>query len=203
MRTVTKVAIDETTLAGHRLLRYTARIVNAGVGPFEVRASRPDTGRALMPVTQNIHQSDGSIVASPTATSLVWGGDGHNHWHVVDLEGGDLVPEGGGPVLASAKHGFHAADGAGWDLTLPGAPQSKVYKACFSRSCQIGALAVGEGISVGWMDTYALPPRQPVHRHHRHARRDIRVDAVGRPQPLLHRGEHGQQHGHGQIEHQR
>jgi len=156
MRTVTKVAIDESTLPNHRLLRYTARIVNAGVGPFEVKASRPDTGQALMPVTQNIYQSDGSIVASPTATSLVWGGDGHNHWHVVDLEGADLVPEGGGPVLASAKHGFHAADGAAWNLTLPSAPQSKVYKACFSRSCQIGALAVREGISVGWMDTYAF-----------------------------------------------
>jgi hypothetical protein len=154
MRRVTKVAIDESTLPGRRLLRYTTRIVNAGVGPFEVTASRPSTSQALMPVTQNIYQSDGSVIATPTNTTMQWGGDGHNHWHVTDLEGADLAPEGGGAALASAKRGFHAADGGAWNLTLPGAPQSKVYKACYSRSCQIGALRVGEGISVGWMDTY-------------------------------------------------
>jgi Lysyl oxidase len=154
MRTVSKVAIDESSIPGHKLLRYTTRIVNAGVGPFEVTASRPSTNQALMPVTQNIYQSDGSILATPTDTTLIWGGDGHNHWHVNNLEGADLRPEGGGGVLATAKQGFHAADGGAWNLQLPNAPQQKVYKACYKRSCQIGALNVGEGISVGWMDTY-------------------------------------------------
>ena len=33
----------EAASGGRRLLRFTSKIVNVGVGPFELRGSRPDT----------------------------------------------------------------------------------------------------------------------------------------------------------------
>lgn len=155
MKKVTKVAIDTTTIPGRRLLRYTATIVNVGVGPLETTATRGSTSETTMPVTQNIYQSDGSVISVPTNTTMHWGGDGHNHWHVTDLEGSDLTPVDNAVVVgASAKHGFHAADSTAYNLSLPGAPQSRVYRACSGRSCIPSALSVREGVSVGWMDTY-------------------------------------------------
>jgi hypothetical protein len=156
MTRVTKVTIDTTTISGHRLLRYTARIVNVGAGAFETTGTRASTSDTTMPAVQNIYQSDGSIQSVPTNDTMYWAGDGHNHWHVTDLEGGVLTRLDNGVVVGtSAKHGFHGADDTAWDLTLPGAPQSKVYLACGGSSCDPSALSVTEGISVGWMDTYA------------------------------------------------
>lgn len=155
MTRVTKVAIDTTTISGHRLLRYTARIVNVGAGPFETTGTRASTSDSTMPVTQHVYQSDGSLESVATDDTMYFAGDGHNHWHLTDLEGGVLSRLDNGIVVGtSAKHGFHGADDTAWDLTLPGAPQSKAYLACGGNSCQASALAVTEGISVGWMDTY-------------------------------------------------
>ena len=155
MTRVTKVALDTTTIAGHRLLRYTARIVNVGAGPFETTGTRASTSDSTMPATQDVYQSDGSVQAVPTDDTFYWAGDGHNHWHITDLEGGVLTRLDNGVVVGtSAKHGFHGADDTAWDLALPGAPQSEVYMACSGNSCNMSTLSVTEGISVGWMDTY-------------------------------------------------
>jgi lysyl oxidase len=157
MAKVSKVMIDTTTISGHRLLRYTATIVNVGAGPFETTGTRASTNESTMPLTQNIYQSDGSIVILPTNDTMYFAGDGHNHWHVTDLEGGELTREDNGVMVGtSAKHGFHAADSSAWDLTLPGAPQTKVYLACSGSGCKSSALRVTEGVSVGWKDTYGF-----------------------------------------------
>jgi hypothetical protein len=156
MTRVTRVTLDTTTIADHRLLRYTARIVNVGAGPFETNGTRSSTTESTMPVTQTIYDSDGGTQSVPTIGTMYWGGDGHNHWHITDLEGGVLTRLDNGLVVGtSAKHGFHGADNTAWDLTLPGAPQSKVYLACGGSSCDPSVLSVKEGLSVGWMDTYA------------------------------------------------
>lgn len=156
MTRVTRVTIDTTTIPGHRLLRYTARIVNVGAGAFETTGSRADTSVSTFPVTQDVYQSGGGVQQVQTNDTYQWGGDGHNHWHITDLEGGVLKRLDNGVVVGtSAKHGFHGADDTAFDLTLPGAPQSEVYLACSGSSCDMNALSVNEGISVGWMDTYA------------------------------------------------
>ena len=43
MAKLSTVTLDTTTLPGHRLLRYTAVMVNIGAGRLEVRGTRPDT----------------------------------------------------------------------------------------------------------------------------------------------------------------
>src|SRR5204863_4266359 len=73
-----------------RLLRYTAEIVNVGVGPFEALGSR-DSSTADMTVSQSIYDDAGGKAMSPIGDYMFWAGDGHNHWHLADLEGGVLT----------------------------------------------------------------------------------------------------------------
>jgi len=153
---LTTIKQDTTTIAGHRLLRYTATIVNVGAGHAEVEGTRPDTSTPTMSVTQRIYDDAGGFTDVPSSTYMFWAGDGHNHWHLFDMEAGVLTPfSNGHQVGTSAKEGFHFADGSAFDLSLPNAPQAKQYLACGGKSCNIDALSVKEGISVGWGDIYA------------------------------------------------
>jgi hypothetical protein len=148
--------IDTTTLPGRKLLRFTAIIVNNGAGPLELSGSRPDTA-SPMTVTQRIYEDDGSYIDVPTAASMVYAGDGHDHWHVENLESYVLTYANGSTTLRrGAKVGFCFRDSVAHDLSLPGAPQTAVYT--YARTCarnQPEALAVLEGLSVGWGDRYA------------------------------------------------
>jgi hypothetical protein len=146
---------DRKTIAGHRLLRYTAQIVNVGPGPFAILGRRPDTA-TKMAVVQRVHDDAGGHedIAVP-GVRMYWAGDGHNHWHLRDLEGGVLTRLDNGVLVSTAKHGFHFSDTDVFDLSLPGAPQSAQYAGCGGHSCYKGALRVKMGLSVGWMDTYS------------------------------------------------
>lgn len=156
MAELTTIKADKTTIPGHRLLRYTAEIVNVGAGPVEAQGSRPDTSTQTMPVVQRIYDDAAGFTDVPSGTHMFWAGDGHNHWHLSDMEQGVLTPfSNGSQVGTSAKEGFHFADGSAFDLSLPSAPQTKRYTACGGKSCNIDALSVKEGISVGWGDIYA------------------------------------------------
>lgn len=153
---LTKIVSDRQTMPGHRLLRYTAEIVNVGDGPEEARGTRPDTSSPTMSVVQRIYDDAGGFSDVPSSTNMFWAGDGHNHWHLFEMAGGVLTPfSNGNQVGTSAKEGFHFADGSAFDLSLPNAPQVKQYSACGGKSCKIDALSVKEGISVGWGDIYA------------------------------------------------
>jgi hypothetical protein len=156
MAVLSTIKVDTTTIAGHRLLRYTAEIVDVGNGPFEARGSRPDTSTPTFAVKQRIYDDAGGYVNVPTAATMYWGGDGHNHWHLTDLEGGVLTRlDNGVQVGTSAKEGFHFADNTPFDLSLPNAPQTAQYTSCGGNSCRISALHVTMGLSVGWADIYA------------------------------------------------
>ena len=156
MAKLTKIVADKRTMPGRRLLRYTAEIVNVGAGPVEGRGTRPDTSTPTMSVVQRIYDDAGGFTDVPSSTYMFWAGDGHNHWHLFDMEGGVLTPfSNGHQVGTSAKEGFHFADGSAFDVSLPNAPQAKQYLACGGKSCNIDALSVKEGISVGWGDIYA------------------------------------------------
>jgi len=160
MAKLSTVTIDTTTLPGHRLLRYTADMVNVGQGSLEVRGSRPDTAHQ-MAVVQRIYNTDNSFTDVPTSIVQRYAGDGHDHWHSLNMEGGALVRlDNGRRVGALAKHGFCFFDNVKFRLTLPGAPATAQYTP--TNSCGFGdpsALNVMMGLSVGWGDRYSAANR--------------------------------------------
>lgn len=151
MARVSDLKIDRSTITGHKLLRYTAIIVNVGAGPFEARGVRSSGTESTMTVTQRIYDDAGGYRGVPTSAEMFYAGDGHNHWHVHDLETGELVRlDNGVKVGTLAKHGFCFYDNYQYRLTLPGAPQSRIYTNCGSAS----SLNVTMGLSIGWGDVY-------------------------------------------------
>jgi hypothetical protein len=156
MMKLSTITIDTSTLPGHKLLRYTATMVNIGQGALEVRGSRPDTSHS-MSVVQRIYNDDGTFADVSKPIAMQYAGDGHNHWHSMDMEGGALVRlDNGKRVGALAKHGFCFFDNVAFRLTLPNAPQTPQYTG--SNSCAMrtpGALNVTMGLSIGWGDMYS------------------------------------------------
>ena len=145
------LSIDTTTRPGRRLLRFTTIIVNTGAGPFETIGRRPDTSTPLMAVAQRIYNSAGSYRQVRTPAVMFWAGDGHDHWHVRDVEAYRLIRlDNGRRVGTGANHGFCYVDTPTDRLGLAGAPSAPVYGGCGAR----GALRVKTGLSVGWGDTY-------------------------------------------------
>jgi len=137
---------------GAERLRFSAMIVNIGAGPFELAASRPDTGSAWT-VSQRLRHADGSTTVSPTAAGMIFDtGDSHGHWHVRDLESYDLLRlDNGVKVGTAAKSGFCFFDTDHY-ASLPGSPTSRVYG---PGSCgHADSLDVSMGLSVGWGDEY-------------------------------------------------
>jgi hypothetical protein len=142
---------------GRRLLRFSALMVNVGAGPFEVHGQRPNTDTPTMPVTQRIFDSAGNPHDVSTDAHMFYSGDGHDHWHIADLERYTLKRLGGSSqVREGAKQGFCVYDFYPYNLTLRGAPKSKQYPSritCGAPEHQ-EALQVDMGLSVGWVDKY-------------------------------------------------
>ena len=152
MGQVSTFALDTTTIPGHTLLRFTAAIVNVGTGPFEVYGSHPSTSDPNMSVEQHIHQTGGGYRSIPTDAVMYYSGDGHNHWHLKNLEGAQLTNPSGNTVGAYAKAGFCFSDNARYSSSLPGTPSTAVYAGCENNHPE--ALSVTAGLSVGWGDWY-------------------------------------------------
>ena len=136
---------------GRRLLRFTSTITNLGLGPFEVRGQRPSTSEPEMASVQRIYDITGGYREVAVFPRMFYAGDGHDHWHLRDLESSDLIRlDNGAKVGTGAKRGFCFYDGYAYGPDLPGAPQSRVYYGCGGPS----SLDVTMGISVGWADVY-------------------------------------------------
>ena len=145
--------VDTTTTPGHTLLRFTAESVNIGAGALELRGSRPNTSRPTMSVVQRIYRDGGGFRSRSVPSFMFWAGDGHNHWHVSDFVSTELErADNGVNVGRGAKQGFCLTDSNAFKVSLPGAPNSKVYKGCVQGGQT--SLAVNMGISVGWGDRY-------------------------------------------------
>ena len=145
--------VDTTTIPGHTLLRFTTESVNIGAGPLELRGSRPNTSTSTMSVVQRIYDDSGGFRSVSVPSFMFWAGDGHNHWHVNDFVSSELDrTDNGVKVGSGAKQGFCLTDSHAFNLSLLGAPNSKVYKGCVQGGQP--SLAVKMGISVGWGDRY-------------------------------------------------
>ncbi|HET7725723.1 MAG TPA: lysyl oxidase family protein [Candidatus Limnocylindrales bacterium] len=136
---------------GRRLLRLTTAIVNAGRGPFEVRATRPSTGVSTMTVRQRIRRADGTWRTIATGATARYTGDGHDHWHVQRVATYELFAASGALVRASPKVGFCFFD-TRREAYLGSAILSPRYaeRGCGTR--RSGSVTMG--ISPGWSDLY-------------------------------------------------
>src|SRR5215203_1386771 len=70
MARLTNVQIQNAS--GRRLLRFDTKIVNTGVGRFEVRGSRPSTSTPTMRVTQRIFDGTGGYRDLATAAKMYY-----------------------------------------------------------------------------------------------------------------------------------
>ena len=139
--------------SGQRQLRFSATIVNVGQGPFEITATRSSQD-APFQVVQQVPLADGTRTPVTLPVGLVYGGDGHDHWHVRDLESYQIVRQDHEDTVGvSAKGGFCFYDTSAYRRSLPGAARSTVYpkSGCGKRD----SLVVSMGLSVGWADIYA------------------------------------------------
>jgi fibronectin type III domain protein/lysyl oxidase len=151
MARLADLRIDQSN--GRRRLRYSTTIVNVGSGKFEVRGRRANTGEPTMSVVQRVFNDAGGWRDVSTAGTMIFGGDGHNHWHVRDLQQSELFRLADDTYLAqSDKRGFCFWDNVRYRLSLPGAPQSPVYAQ--SGCGGTGSLTTAMGLSIGWGDIY-------------------------------------------------
>ena len=137
------------TPSGRKLLRFTSEILNYGAGPFEIRGSRASTS-APFDIDQMVYRSDGTIRRVQTNATVVYAGDGHDHYHVRRMMSYHLWSTRG--TLRDRKIGFCFFDTTPRYLSLPRAPRRAVYResGCGGRT----ARSTRSGISVGWGDRY-------------------------------------------------
>ena len=134
---------------GDRWLRFDTVIVNVGAGDFEARGSRPNTSTPNMTVTQRIYNSAGGSRTRTTTAQMYYSGDGHDHWHLRNLERYTLRRlDNGAQVRTGNKEGFCFFDNYRFGST---------QAADYGPGCANGqprALSVMTGLSRGWGDRY-------------------------------------------------
>jgi hypothetical protein len=140
----------QNTADGHKLLRFDSIVVNAGAGPFELHGQRA-AGASTMTTTQRVFDVAGGSRPVPTDAIMYFGGDGHNHWHVKDLQDFVLTRlDNGVKVGTGAKMGF-----CFYDNFHHGSGKPAFYTvsagACGGGP---GATQTEMGISPGWGDIY-------------------------------------------------
>src|SRR5918998_3922425 len=110
---------------GRKLLRFDSIVVNVGAGPFELRGTN-NTGSTMTRVEQRVFDDAGGsrYVVSGSATTpatMVFGGDGHNHWHVKNLQDFELTRLDNGVKVSppTAKLGFCFFDNVRYSSSTP------------------------------------------------------------------------------------
>jgi Lysyl oxidase len=136
----------ESTPDGRQLLRFDTIVVNVGAGRFEARGYRSNTSTSEMNVTQRIYNDAGGYRTRSTSAKMFFAGDGHNHWHLRDLQRYELIRlDNGSKVGTGAKHGF-----CFYDNYKFGSTQNPYYRGCGDED----DLRVTMGLSRGWGDIY-------------------------------------------------
>jgi hypothetical protein len=151
MGPITSVAVGTTEL-GEQRLRFDATIVNIGAGPFVLRAERPWFGDDHWTVEQWVEERSGGYSKAVTTADLIYGGDGHNHWHVKQVEVHQIETLDGQVLGRLVKQGFCFFDTDAYRAELPGAPERAQWSSSGCNS-PLGT-RVRMGLSVGWGDKY-------------------------------------------------
>lgn len=146
---------DEDT--GDWSLRFSSTLANVGDGPFILHAER--TGDVWLVEQEVAHTVGGRT--EPTNASLVWGGDGHHHWHIENVALYWLAPAGSSAPdlvderLTDRKIGFCFYD-SGRAVEDLGPDEAQYHhESCGSEADD----RLGMGLSIGWHDeyTFSLP----------------------------------------------
>jgi len=137
---------------GRWLIRFSSTLVNVGRGDFVLRAKRDANGRWQVDQEVLYSKSGAQLVATPAR--VIWGGDGHNHWHIARVATNRLVPLGRHGVateegLVDSKVGFCFYD---YSIQLQEGPLKPryVHQSCGKKNGDF----IGMGLSSGWGDTY-------------------------------------------------
>jgi hypothetical protein len=138
--------------AGRSFLRFSATLVNVGPGPAIVAAHRDLPFRDDWIVVQRVEDGAGGYSEREMGARLIFGGDGHDHWHIVGAEAHQLETLEGDIVGGLVKSGFCFFDNVNYRTTLPGAPPAAAHASteCGGRFDRDIAM----GLSVGWGDEY-------------------------------------------------
>lgn len=138
---------------GGRQILFSATIANVGDGPFVVHAQRaPGESRWL--VTQRFREPDGTTSERPVPEArMVWGGHGHDHWHVQLGASYRLVrSDDGDGIRILRKAGFCFFDRLHDRRRAARTPAAPVFSA---RGCNgTESTDLDMGLSVGWADPY-------------------------------------------------
>jgi len=138
--------------SGRSFLRFSATLVNVGPGPAIVAAHRDLAFRDDWIVVQRVEDGAGGYSEREMGARLIFGGDGHDHWHIVGAEAHQLETLDGDIVGGLVKSGFCFFDNVNYRTSLPGAPPtaSRASTECGGRFDRDIAM----GLSVGWGDEY-------------------------------------------------
>jgi len=143
----------KVTASGQKRLHFTTRVVNIGVGPFQLKGFDAVDGfahqRDTLSVRQQVREPDGSLSGKDSNATMVWGGDGHNHWHVRGLQDIRLQSLDAEILGRVHKIGFCFLDTFPYGSNQPSRYNS-AHQVCQTR----GSGTVQMGVSVKWGDTY-------------------------------------------------
>ena len=138
---------------GDENLRFTASIANVGEGVLRLEARRPNGSSEEWQVVQAFDEPDGQASGVVTGANLVFGGHGHEHWHLKFGATYRLTADGSDDELASqTKAGYCFFDHERLPDAAVDAPTEPVIlpASCGDR----GSTEVDMGMSVGWSDPY-------------------------------------------------
>lgn len=143
------VATDEQR---NEYLRFSTTIANVGDGPLVIRARRAFGWNEQWNVVQWFEESDGRESGRLTGANIVFGGHGHEHWHLKFGATYRLLSEEERQLATQTKAGYCFFDQVAFATTLPGAPAESHYP---NDLCgEDGDTSVSMGMSVGWSDPY-------------------------------------------------
>lgn len=136
-------------------MRFSSTIVNVGDADFILQGER--AGDQWV-VQQQVAFSESGSELAPTAAEMVWGGDGHDHWHVkrvatywIEAVNEDGTPAAGGEGRSDAKVGFCFFDS---HKKLDGGPKKAQYHrdGCAEETATTFLM----GLSPNWGDVYDI-----------------------------------------------
>lgn len=137
---------------GRRFLRFSTVIANVGEGPFQLFGFDPSgvpSADHTLQVRQQILQSDGTFRTRNTTATMRWAADGHDHFHVQDLQRILLQNVHADTLTRWAKTGFCFRDSYPY-----GSPKPSYYNTAY-HVCQVGPnRTVRMGVSPRWGDVY-------------------------------------------------
>ena len=160
MTPLTEISGGELVETGDKYVKFTAAVANVGAGPFMLHAVRGDD-RGRWRLSQRFAEPDGSTSEVVTPGAVVWGGHGHNHWHVQLGASYWLTRPGSSvPLRRYEKVGFCFFDQRPLEERPPDSPVRPRFpkNGCNRR----GTLEFTMGISPGWADpyTWGLPDQR-------------------------------------------